>query len=374
MIKYNERYATLNSYFCLGKNYHIEETGTKIRFFNFKSYLPEEKESKLLQLFDSKIEENFSFKYPVFLPDSRAKFDKAVLLLHGLNERGWSKYLTWAEYLSNSTGMPVILFPIAYHINRAPAAWSNPRQMIETLNHRKEKYRDERSISYANVALSERLSEHPVRFYLSGRQTLLDLIKLFNTIKNGDHPLFKEGTDINIFAYSIGALLAQVALMDNQNNLFSDSRLFMFCGGSIFSSMSGVSRSILDLPAFNKLRQYYIHIFGNEPKPFWKRDNAFASFRKMITPERHKKEREAFFAGSADRIGGVALLKDEVIPYRGVQEAMGRDNAAMSVHLQDFPFTYTHENPFPHNERDTTALNRAFEDIFSKAASFLTSC
>ncbi len=371
-MNYNERYTTLNSCFSLGKDYHIKETGTKIRFFDFKSNLPEEQESKLLQLFDSNIEENYLFKYPVFVPDNHVKFEKAVLLLHGLNEKGWNKYLTWAEYLSNHTGMPVILFPLAHHINRAPAAWSNPRQMIDTLNHRKEKYRDERSISYANIALSERLSEHPVRFYLSGRQTLLDLNKLFKTIKNGKHPLFKEDTVINIFAYSIGALLAQVALMDNQNNLFSDSRLFMFCGGSIFSSMSGVSRSILDQPAFKRLRQYYIYIFGNEPKSFWKRDNAFTSFWKMITPERFKKEREDFFAGSAGRISGVALSKDEVIPYRGVQEAMGRENAALSVHLQDFPFIYSHENPFPHNEKDITALNRAFEDIFSKAASFLS--
>jgi len=44
---------------------------------------------------------------------------------------------------------------------------------------------------------------------------------------------------------SIGAFLSQVVLMANQKNLFSDSRLFMFCGGSIFRSMFGVSRSIM---------------------------------------------------------------------------------------------------------------------------------
>ena len=165
------------------------------------------------------------------------KYDKAILLLHGLNERSWNKYLTWAEYLCTHTQRPVIMFPIAYHNNRGPMEWSNPRKMVDTLNNRKEKYCDDRSISYANVALSDRLSEHPSRFYLSGRQTLLDLSQLFEEIKDGKHPLFASGTDINIFTYSIGSFLAQISLMSNHNNLFEKSKPFMFCGGSIFSSM-----------------------------------------------------------------------------------------------------------------------------------------
>lgn len=371
MMNYNERYATLNSCFHLGRDCNIEKTRIQIRFLNFNSFLTDEERGAPPQSADVAIPENFSFKYPVFVPDSRVKYERAILLLHGLNERTWNKYLTWAEYLSLHAGVPVVLFPIAYHINRAPVTWANPRMMVDALNHRKEQYWGERSISYANIALSERLSEHPDRFYLSGRQTLIDLAQLFEEIKGGRHPFLKEGADINIFAYSIGAFLAQVALMDNRNNLFSDSRLFMFCGGSIFSSMFGVSRSIMDKPAFKKLRQYYIHIFGNEPVSFWKRDNAFTSFWRMITPERYKEERETFFSRAAERIGGIALSKDEVIPYHGVKEAMGDKNADLSIRLQDFPFIYTHENPFPHNEKDAASLNKAFEEIFSAAASFL---
>lgn len=371
-MNYRERYSQLNSCFDLGKNCDVKDSGVRIRFFDFTSELPEEKRLNIFSSSDAGIAENLTFKYPVFLPGDAAKYDNAILLLHGLNERSWNKYLTWAEYLAKHVGVPVILFPIAYHMNRAPHTWSNPRDMTKVMNVRKERFRSDRTMSFANVALSNRLSEHPDRFYLSGKQTLLDMIQLFEQIKDGRHPLFKEGAGINIFAYSIGAFLSQIALMDNQKNLFADSRLFMFCGGSIFSSMSGVSRSIMDKLAFSKLRQYYIYFFGHEPKSLWLRDTVFASFWKMITPSRFRDERERFFESSLNRISGIALSKDVVIPYFGVQQAMGRHNAVQSIKLQDFPFAYSHENPFPHNEKDTTAVNKAFEDTFSAAASFLS--
>ncbi|WP_255417314.1 DUF6051 family protein [Proteiniphilum sp. X52] len=38
------------------------------------------------------------------------------------------------------------------------------------------------------------------------------------------------------------------------------------------------SRSILDKAAFEKLQEYYIHIFGNEASPLWERDNARRGF------------------------------------------------------------------------------------------------
>lgn len=370
-MNYNERYAQLNNCFKMNKSCSIDNSKMEISFFNFNSETTVESENKLLQFSDTNITENYLFQYPVFAPKGKNKFDKAILLLHGLNERSWNKYLTWAEYICEQTGMPVILFPIAYHMNRGETDWTNPRKMIATLNSRKEIYSHDRSISYANIALSDRLSEHPSRFYLSGRQTLFDVTQLFEEIKSGKHPMFKEGTEINIFAYSIGAFLSQVALLSNYKSLFSSSRLFMFCGGSIFSSMFGVSRSILDTASFKKLRQYYIYIFGNEENSLWKRDNIFTAFRRMISPDKFKEEREIDFKNIAHRISGIALTKDIVIPYHGVKEAMGVESAQASIDLKDFSFNYTHENPFPHTEKDTAALNNAFKEVFSAASAFL---
>lgn len=418
MKEYDKRCKALDAHFRQGKDCRIEDTAIDIRFFRFKSMynqprsmdpaktsesgtrdnlsvnhvsasLEEEQVSSAKEnnelLVDHQISENFSFEYPVFLPAGVRRFESCILLLHGLNERNWNKYLPWAEFLCFHTGKPVILFPIAYHINRAPLSWSNPRSLTGMLNFRRDAYEGDRSISYANIALSDRISQRPERFYLSGRQTWDDLTVLLEEIKTGCHPLFKEDANIDIFAYSIGAFLSQVALMANRKGLFSDSRLFMFCGGSIFRSMQGISRSILDKPAFERLQHYYVHIFGSEATPFaekgapfanetspsWRRDNAFNAFLQMISPERFREERERFFAGLGKRIQGVALARDTVIPYHGIREALGPETAGSTIQLLDFPFSYTHENPFPINTKDTSSLNAAFRGIFSRAAEFL---
>ena len=369
-MNYNERYSILNSHFIQGADFHIEETNIDVRFFGFNSKACCEENDVLPA--DNCIEENFSFEYPIFIPSGKSKHDEAILLLHGLNERSWNKYLPWAEYLCFHTGKPVILFPIAFHMNRSPLSWSNPHNLINLLNFRRERYDDDRSISFANVALSERISENPERFYLSGRQTWADLTSFFAEIKTGRHPLFKEATQIDIFAYSIGAFLSQVALMTNQKGLYADSRLFMFCGGSIFRSMCGISRSIMDRAAFDRLQEFYIHHFGCETVNRWSRDDAFNAFFRMIIPERKQREREELFSHMGNRINGIALANDLVIPYHGVEQAMGSEHTKNTIQLLDLPYPYTHENPFPFNLKDMTSVNAAFKTIFSRAVEFLT--
>ncbi len=368
MNTYFERFTQLNQIFRMGVDTQQGEGNPEIRFFRFQSRVCDEEQVASQQLLA--INENLSFEYPIFLPPGTTRHEKAILLLHGLNERSWSKYLPWAEQLALLTNRPVILFPIAFHINRAPVDWSNPRSLAGLLNLRKQRYDGDRSVSFANVALSERITESPERFYLSGRQTWDDLTRLFEEIRNGRHPLFKEGCRIDLFAYSIGVFLSQVALMANEKQLFSDSKLFMFCGGSIFRSMCGTSRSIMDRAAFERLQDYYVNRFGCEPESSWRRDSAFEAFFRMIIPERLKEERENFFLRIRNRIAGVSLLKDSVIPYQGVREALGCETAESVITLQDFPFDYSHENPFPPQTKERTSLNTAFGNIFSRAAAF----
>jgi hypothetical protein len=165
--------------------------------------------------------------------------------------------------------------------------------------------------------------------------------------------------------------------MANQKDLYSKTRLFMFCGGSIFNSMQGASRSIMDKPAFNIIQDYYLHQFGNdttnnETGVGWKHDNAFKAFFSMISPERFQFERESFFASLGKRIKGIALAKDIVIPFKGIQEAMGIKNSEKNIQLLDFEFPYSHENPFPLNSKDKTVVNSAFNKVFSLAVDYLT--
>ena len=374
-MNYNERYSSLCSSFKQGTDIYLNETDVEIKFFHFNSLYNEC--DKALLATDNIISENRSFSYPVFIPGKtkRKNYNGAIIILHGLNERSWEKYLTWAEYLCVNSGRPIILFPIAFHINRAPLSWSNPRKMMTLLNFRKEMYVDDRSMSFANVALSDRLSHNPERFYLSGRQTWADLTSLFEMIKNGIHPLFKEGAKIDIFAYSIGAFLSQVALIANQKNLFIHTKLFMFCGGSIFNSMQGTSRNIMDRAAFQTIKDYYINCFDKENHSTslkWIKDKAFKSFNSMISVDRHKLEREESFYNLSNHIKGITLQKDEVIPHYGVLEAMGKENAMSNITLLDFDFHYTHENPFPVKTKDTALLNNSFKTVFDNAIDFFS--
>ena len=373
IMNYTERQLQLNTLFQMGIDFHIEESNIDIRFLSFNSELQNSDNCKsMISLIDNSILENQSFLYPVFLPVGKPKSDKAILLLHGLNERNWNKYLTWAEYLCKKTGKPVILFPIAFHVNRSPQSWINPREVSNTLNLRRQRNGDDRLLSFANVAFSERISENPFRFYNSGRQSLCDLTQLFQKIKSGLHPLFVENTQIDIFAYSIGAFLAEITMMTNPLNLFSESKLFLFCGGGIFSAMFGQSRCIMDKMAYESLYNYYLNDFATD-KNNNIRDKAFESFNSMISIERNKAEREMFFNQLGQKVKGISLSNDKVMPFYGVAEALGNDFAKSHIDVLDFSFDYSHENPFPVGKLfDCNEVDAAFNHVFKEAIDFLS--
>jgi len=370
-MDYNVNYKKLLSEFSIGKKFEISDTNIEVQFFDFisadKSLLKNTGENFL----SDAVEENNRFEYPVFINRKNNKPGKAILLLHGLNERNWNKYLTWAEYLCRETAKAVILFPIAYHINRSPAWWSNPRIKNSFLEKRKNISGNESSVSFANFALSERISENPYRFYESGKQSFLDIETLLKSIDSGQHPLFERNTITDVFAYSIGAFLAQLLFMINPSGLLSESKLFVFCGGSIFNRMFGQSRSILDKSAFEMLHNYYMDDFYKFSEVSVNSDQYLSAFSSMIKEENNQTDRISFFKMMKKRFAGIALKKDIVIPYNGIIEAIGSENSK-SVELYDFNFDYTHENPFPvYQNNSKNEVNNAFNEIFGKVAAFL---
>lgn len=370
---YAELHHYLNTHFEMGKPFRYEHLSVTLQFYQFcSSPLSCRGETGLSETTDERIEENYIFDYPVLIPDGTVKANSALVLLHGLNERNWNKYLPWAATLARNTGKPVILFPIAFHMNRSPYSWSNPRLLQSIIEKRREIYGNDRSISLANVALSQRISEHPLRFYSSGRQSMFDLTALFRQIKKGQHPLFAEATQIDIFSYSIGSFLAQITLMTNPEKLFSQSKLFMFCGGSIFSSMYGESRSIIDKTAFSQLQQYFIRVFGQRGEFQFCHDKGFEAFESMISPERNSDFRMDFFRNIQHKIKAISLSKDLVIPFSGIEKALGDQCTKRTVTLTDFPFAYSHEVPFPTgNHIDNNAVDIAFRNTMSAVSEFL---
>ncbi len=84
------------------------------------------------------------------------KTNGAIILLHGLNEKDWNKYLPWAYKLMKLTGKQVVLFPIAFHMNRSPAKWIDPRFLRTANKERKQIFPKVANSSFANIALSAR--------------------------------------------------------------------------------------------------------------------------------------------------------------------------------------------------------------------------
>lgn len=375
-MNFTQRIQELSISFKQGINTVFDENQCRVRFYPFESKTVKQlSEADMHTFISDDVPENFHFSYPVFIPGKKRRFSDFILLFHGLNERYWNKYLPWAERLCLQTGKPVILFPMAYHQNRSPKSWSNPGFLKQFMDIRRQQSGADRSLTFANLALSERLSNHPLRFYNSGRQTFEDIVVLLQQIKAGKHPLFEADARAGIFAYSIGALLSQILMLTNPGNLLQDARLFMFCGGSVFDKMSGESRCIMDKASFEKLLHYYQHDFITLYRQQTAEDPVLDAFYTMLSGKNNPLHRTGFFRENKEKIQGISLAFDTVIPYRGVVEALGHENAPGLISLIDFPYEYSHENPFPVFQHAGSALvNRAFDQVFDEAGEFLKGC
>jgi hypothetical protein len=376
IMEYTKIFNELKSLFTSDKEV-INIPDSNIRIYNI-GFRSDASLNGFSNVNDTLIAENRSFSYPVFTPP-RTDSDKVILLLHGLNERSWLKYLVWAYYLAENTDSYVILFPISFHINRSPVSWKDPRIMIPFMKDRNSSIGNISMSSFANIAISNRLTEDPMRFFNSGYQTASDITDLLLTIRNGEHQIIPRGSKINIFAYSIGAFLSEILIMGNPENLFDESKLFIFCGGSVFSNMRGSSKLIMDSVAFDRVYNYYLNDFeksikGKSPLvDFLRTSQIGMAFRSMIDLGRLKTFRENILKKLQDQIHSITLIKDTVIPSEGVLATLGTLKKKNIVDIWDFPYTYTHENPFPILDFHLSkTVDDCFNRVFSEAQAFLT--
>ncbi|TCN70173.1 DUF6051 family protein [Acetobacteroides hydrogenigenes] len=332
-------------------------------------------ENEVLSDFD---DININFSYPVFLPEGEKRYDKVIVLLHGLNERTWMKYMPWANELARSTKSAVLLFPISYHMNRAPKEWADPRVMLAVLNSGHLRYDKANSTSFVNVALSQRLLSDPLRFFTSGYQSANDLANLLEEIKMGKVSYISPNAQVDFFAYSIGAFLSQILFIANPNDIVSNSRLFMFCGGAFFNEMNGVSKMIMDEPSFSKIFNYYNDEFEKESARqtrlgLFIKDNRFAmAFRSMLNMNRLKDFRCDMLSKFKGQVYAISLLKDKVISPTGVSSFF-RSIGSKNIEMVDFTFPHSHEQPFPIIGKPTIsdAVDGGFKHVFRRAACFL---
>jgi hypothetical protein len=387
-MSYTRFHKLLGEAFSLDRDVpDIEGSGVGYRTYSFNSgfvnHLPGDSSLPLIErdyltsIPDREIRENIDFRYPVFLPKGRNKVGKTIVLLHGLNEKSWDKYLPWARELVLRTGYGVVLFPISFHMNRTPLSWASPRKMSGLSHFRQHKYEGQASTSFANAALSERLDNMPERFALSGYQSVMDLLNLVNHISSGGHPAFKKDTEIHFFGYSIGAFLTQVMMIANPGGIFDRSRVVLFAGGAVFSQINGISRFIIDQHAFGQLRRYYLNDSS------WRRKtlrsyveamdvkNIARAFMAMLSPEYFHGLRDKVFTSFRDRLLVFALKEDNVFPAEHIFSTF--DRSGVWVNYLDFPYEYSHETPFPLSTdvEKAASVDRWFERIFAEAGSFL---
>jgi hypothetical protein len=330
------------------------------------------------QLEDFQIKENVRFRYPVIMPNGKNKAAHVIILLHGLNERTWHKHLTGARMLSERTGKAVLMFPLSYHINRGLPEWTDSRKMAGLLEIRKRNFSDIQEASVVNLALSERLTEHPQRFYFSGLQSIKDLISLVRQIKKGDHALFETGTATDIFAYSISCMLVQALMISNPEGILDKSKIVFFAGGSLFSGMKGVSKYIMDSLAFKTIRNFYTEAvtkksgFLNHLQSEGIERGFGDAFRSLIIPGLHAKEREQSMAGFSKNLMVIAMQNDRIMPVEGIREATGeRFFRSEQFKLVHFPYDYTHENPFPIlYHKINQQVEKAFMSVYEPALEF----
>lgn len=375
-----ERIQKLKSVFSYEHIASIEDSPLEIRPYRFepeignldiKNFRRKIPTTDFCPIPDDYIEENKHFTYTVFVPKGTTQTGRTIILLHGLNERSWEKYLPWAEQLCLQTGAAVILFPIAFHMNRTPREWSNPRAISPYVNLRKQELKEAGNTTFVNLAISSRISQCPMRFYISGRESIYNIRQLIREIKNGRHPLFKSGSSVHLFTYSIGAFLAQILFLSDQDKLLSDSRLFMFCGGTIFSRMNGSARDIMDRESFFKMRSYYLNDFltGNKVN----NDSMTKAFKSMLSFPTFREYRESFFQGIQSRMKAVTLKKDTVIPTIGVREALGPGCSGAALEEWDYPYEYSHQVPFPvYGKVPAELVMEKFNLLFNLASGFLT--
>lgn len=324
--------------------------------------------------------QNNSFSYPVIVPEKNTPTNRVILLLHGLNERSWEKYLVWADFLAEQTGHAVILFPIAFHMNRSPEEWNNARAMSQVAAKRKQVSPELKDATYVNAALSTRIENRPEQFLLSGMQSYLDVIQLVKSIDEGKHPLFRKGTRVDIFSYSIGAFLSQLLVMDNSNDLFSDTKLCLFCGGATFDRLNGASRFIMDSRAFQRLRT--LADFNNfarlkqcfKIRVFRELKNSWETLRFMTFLNEGRAAREKVLQQIGERIYAIGLANDTVVPPAAILQTLKGPNGYLptKVDVFDFPYPYTHESPFPvNNQHLLSEVDAGFRQVFSRVADFL---
>ncbi len=360
------------NYYC---NYHNLKLQKNCSFYNEVGKLGND-----IHIEDINVSTNANFDYTIVMPKGIERANKFVLLFHGFNEKDWTKYWPWAKAICEQTQSAVVLFPIAFHMQRTPKHWSDKRAMYKLSESRKKRFPNVVNSTLFNVAISMRLHSMPQRFIWSGLQSYYDVIQFLDECKAGKNKYIKPNFNFNIFGYSIGGLLAQILKFANFKNYFVNTKLVMYCSGATFNRLSPVSKYILDSEANVALYSFLIEHFEKMLQQdkllnhYIKEDHEEGKiFYSMLDYQKGRVIREQFLKKYENQIYAISLKKDFIFPsFEIINNLKGayRD-INIKVEELDYAHSYTHEIPFPINTKDQQLINDSFELTFSKVCDFL---
>jgi hypothetical protein len=295
--------------------------------------------------------ENLGFAMPLVLPRQGGPFHRLIVMLHGLNESEYRKFFPWACTLA-SLGWPVLLFPIAFLVNRRPHAWMHNTATQRCLQER-QAIRGNTVATRYNTILSARLDRSPERLFLAGRQSYGDLLELVANIGQGtfvlpnggehaglpEHP-FAEGARVDFFAYSIGGYLTLgLMLGEGETPGLSASRAVIFASGAPFAhhdvtlNANPLSPFILDGRATERLRHFYTSsaaeaLLDNVQGRWWRA--LFRAEHAVLDP---------LLRGLRSRLFTVGNSADTVIPPAGMIETFGALDCLLPMGAHEYPFS-----------------------------------
>lgn len=330
---------------------------------------------------DYDIPTNKACNYYILKLAGQKQADGYILFFHGLNEKRWDKYLPWAYEIARRTNKALVLFPIAFHMDRAPATWSEKQRMIKIANERiASNPENAHNASFINAAISSRLEHFPQRLFWSGMQTYADVVQFIESVKKGQQTAIKPEASIDLFGYSIGSFLSSILLMANPHNYLFSAKLFCYCGGMTIDRMFPVSKYIMDASSAIAMQGKYAELlsanFTNDarmehyqnavlhPETSW--------FKTMLRYNYFSKEREERLRELAPRVKALVLKQDEVAhPVEALNTLKGgyRD-IPIEVEITDYNYPYTHMNPFSLVHKFAEEVDQAFEGFVQSMANF----
>lgn len=340
-------------------------------------------DSSLLDVPDYFINENLTYTISVIKNKDVEVVDDLIILFHGLNEKKWDKYLPWAFELVKKSNSAVLLYPISFHMDRAPEQWSDRKLMFQISQNRGNDLFENSDSSYVNAAISTRMETQPQRMFWSGLQSYHDIIEIVNDIKAAKFSYINPNATINLFGYSIGSFLSIILMMSNPNGIFSDSKLFCFCGGMTIDRMFPISKYIMDARAAIAMQKVFAQLlttnFNSDPRLGHYQDSEIhpeeSWFKTMLRYNHFQKEREQRFKELEGRIKALVLEQDVVAPPIEALNTLkgGYRTIAIDVDIKDFNFPYSHMVPFPLTVKNGDQIHEAFTETFKNAIEFYKS-